>query len=148
MRRSYWTLAALMSAVVAVSDGCKKAPPPAPPAAPEPAPAPLSVIGVDLGKAIAADKSIAAPATTFGVRDTIYASVSTTGVSSGATLTAIWSFQTGQRVDSTSQSVAPTGPAKTEFHISKATAWPAGKYKVEISLNGGAPTEREFEIKR
>ena len=103
---------------------------------------------VDLGKAIGADKRVTAAATVFGVRDTIYASVATTGVAASAVLTAKWTFQTGQLVDSTSQSIAPTGPATTEFHIVKQSAWPVGKYKVAVSLDGGLPVEKEFEVKK
>jgi hypothetical protein len=148
MRRIIWQVAAL-ALVVALPTGCKKKAPPAPAAVePAPAPPPVAMAAVDLGRAIGADKKVTAATTVFGVRDTIYASVSTTGVASSAVLTAKWTFQTGQLVDSTSQSIAPTGPATTEFHIAKASAWPAGKYKVAVSLNGGAPIEKEFEVKK
>lgn len=148
MRRIIWQLATAM-AVVAIGSGCGKKAPPPPPPAPEPAPPPpVALGGVELGRAIGADKKIVAATTVFGVRDTIYASAATTGVAASATLTAIWTFQTGQRVDSTSQPIAPTGPANTEFHITKKTAWPVGKYKVAISLDGGPPIETEFEVKK
>jgi hypothetical protein len=130
--------------------GCKKAPPPPPPVAVEPAPAPvpLSVKSVALGKAVGADKRITSPTTTFGLRDTIFAAVSTEGTAATASLAARWTFtKTGQLVDSTSVSIAPTGPAVTEFHIAKAKAWPVGKYKVAILLNGQPASEQEFEVK-
>jgi len=151
-RRNYWIFGATVL-MVGAAGACKKAPPPAPaPTAAEPAPAPpappVAVAGVSLGRAIDAAKGVAAPMTTFGVRDTVYASVATTGVSPAATLSAKWTFQTGQLVDSTSQKIAPTGPATTEFHISKKSAWPAGKYTVAITLDGGAPMVKEFEIKK
>ena len=45
-------------------------------------------------------------------------------------LTAKWSFQTGQMVDSTSQAVALTDAtnttAVTGFHLVKPAGWPAG----------------------
>jgi hypothetical protein len=131
---------------------CKKEAPPPPPAAVEPPPpppaAPLSVQSVDLGKAVGADKHISTPATTFGRRDTIYASVSTAGAASSATLGARWTFEkTGQLVDSTSVPIAPTGPAVTEFHVMRTSAWPTGKYKVSIVLNGQPASEKEFEVK-
>src|SRR5262245_14042328 len=138
------TLLAL-AAFTVVSVACKKEAP-APPAPLPPPPAPIAMAGVTLGKAIGPDKAVTAPASTFGVRDTIYASVATSGASAGATLTAIWTFGASQRVDSTSQSIAPTGAANTEFHITKATPWPVGKYRVAIMLDGGAPMEREFEV--
>jgi hypothetical protein len=133
---------------------CKKAAPPpaaeAPPAAEPapPAPTPFTVKGVETGKAIDADKKVVTPSATFGLRDTIYASVSTDGAAPSKTLKATWTFQTGQTVKTDSQTIAPTGPASTEFHISKKSPWPAGKYKVEISVDGASAGSKEFEIKK
>lgn len=142
-RRWSVVVATLAGAAVA----CKKAPPPPPPAAP-PAAVPLSVSGVTVGKAVGADKSVAQSLTTFGTKDTIYASVATVGTATSATLTAVWTFQTGQVVKADSQSIAPTGPAHTEFHISKPSGWPVGKYKVSVSLNGSPAGAQDFEVKR
>lgn len=136
-------VAALAGAAVA----CKKAPPPPPPAAPAAA-VPLSVSSVTLGKAVGADRSIAQPAATFGPKDTIYASVATVGSAASAELAAVWTFQTGQVVLADTQAIAPTGPANTEFHISKPSGWPAGKYKVTISLNGAPAGAQDFEVHR
>jgi hypothetical protein len=105
------------------------------------------VVGVDLGSKIDADKRVTAPSTTFGRRDTIYASVNTVGTGSDATLAAKWTYQTGQVVDSSAQTISPTGPAQTEFHIAKRTAWPAGNYRVEIFLDGRSTNTKEFQIK-
>ena len=41
---------------------------------------------------------------------------------------------------------ASTAGARTEFHISKADGWPAGKYKVEVSLNGVPAETKEFTV--
>ena len=136
--------AATATALSVVAVGCKKAPPP-PPAAPPPAP--VAVASVDLGKQLGADKRVVQAMTTFGVRDTIYASVATTGSATSAVLTAFWTFQTGQKVDSTATTIAPTGPAQTEFHIVKASPWPKGKYKVAIWLDGQVAGGQDFEVK-
>jgi hypothetical protein len=139
------------SVIVAVLAGaavaCKKAPPPPPPAAP-PAVVPLSVSSVTLGKAVGGDKSIAQPVTTFRPKDTIYASVATVGSASSATIAAVWTFQSGKVVMADTQAIAPTGPAYTEFHFSKASGWPVGKYKVSISLDGTLAGAQDFEVKR
>src|SRR5438093_1087986 len=133
---------------------CKKAaPPPAaeqPPAAEPapPAPTPFAVQGIETGKAIGADKKIDTPSSTFGPRDTIYASVTTDGAAPSKTISAKWTFQDGQTVKADSQTIAPTGPAATEFHISKKSPWPVGKYKVEISVDGASAGAKEFEIKK
>jgi hypothetical protein len=126
------------------------APAPAPPpvAAPAPAaPAPFRVAEVDLGKQIAADKRVTAPAETFAPGDTIYAVVSTEGSAPKVTITARWTYEDGQLVNETSETIAPTGPAVTEFHIQKPGGLPAGKYKVAIASNGQPVGVRDFEVR-
>ncbi len=139
-----WSIAAV--AVLGTAAACKKSTPP-PPAEP-PAVVPLSVTAVTLGKAVGADRMVTAPLASFGTRDTIYASVATVGVASDAVLAATWTFQTGQVVQADSQRIAPTGPAATEFHISKPSGWPVGKYHVAITLNGAQAGAGDFEVKR
>ena len=137
--------------ILSVASACKKrdeAPRADTTAIAPPAPAPVAVQNVDLGKAVGPDKRVTNPTTTFGVRDTIYVSVSTTGTASNANLAARWSTEAGQLVDSTAVPIAPTGPAVTEFHITRTSAWPVGKYKVAILLDGRQVSEKDFEIKR
>ena len=129
-------------------------PPPAtttPPAAPAPTPPPaseaVSVTSVDLGTAVGPDQKVTSPTTTFGPKDTIYAAVSTAGTATSATLAAKWTYQDGQTVNDSSQTIAPTGPAVTTFHISKPDGWPAGNYKVEISLDGKPAQSKDFTVK-
>lgn len=114
-----------------------------------PTPAPFAVQGVEVGKQVGPDKRITMPGTTFAPRDTIYASVATEGAAPSKTLAAKWTFGTaGKLVKADSQTIAPTGPAATEFHIAKPSGWPAGKYKVEISVDGSPAGSKEFEIKK
>lgn len=127
-------------------------PPPAPVATtPPPAAAPaqqgVSVTSVDLGTAVGADQKVTSPTTSFSPKDTIYAAVATTGSATSATLGAKWTYQDGQTVNDSSQTIAPTGPAVTTFHISKPDGWPAGNYKVEISLDGNAVSSKDFSVK-
>ena len=139
-------------AAAGLAAACKPKAEPAPeappPAAPPPAPAAPTLVSIELGKAIQADKRAVNPGTTFGRRDTIYVSVTTNGTMPNAVMAAKWSFQDGQVVDSSSQTLNLAGPATTEFHISKASPWPVGKYKVEVTLNGAPLGQSEFEITR
>ncbi len=113
---------------------------------PVPQPAALRVSGIETGKGLNPDKTVKDDAHDFGVRDTIYVSVKTEGAGSG-TLGAKFTFQDGQTVEETSQSISPTGDAYSEFHIQKATAWPKGDYKVEVTLNGVSAGTKDFTIK-
>jgi hypothetical protein len=142
-RITQWSIA--VAALLGAAAACKKSAPP-PPAAP--AVVPLSVSVVTLGKQVGVDKSVAQPLDTFGPKDTIYASVATVGTAANATLVATWTFQTGQVIRTDSQAIAPTAPANTEFHVSKPSGWPAGKYTVTISLNGALAGSKDFEVHR
>ena len=149
-------IAAALLATVALA-GCKKkedaamtTPPasaPATPAtmpAPAPAPTPATVVSVDLGSAVGADNKVTMASTSFATKDTIHASVATDGA--GGKLSAKWTYQDGQTVDSQDKDVA-SGPQVTDFSISKPDGWPTGKYKVEISLDGNVVQSRDFEVK-
>ena len=157
------TLLALGLAGALTIAACNKSPENAPPPATTTPPAPrtvsapppmttpaqqgVSVTSVDLGTAVGADQKVTSPTTTFSPKDTIYAAVSTTGAASNATLGAKWTYQDGQTVNDSSQTIAPTGPAVTTFHISKPDGWPAGNYKVEISLDGNMVSSKDFSVK-
>ena len=106
----------------------------------------VTVASVDLGTAVGPDQKVTSPTTTFGAKDTIYAAVSTTGAATNATLGAKWTYQDGQTVNDSSQTIAPSGPAVTTFHISKPDGWPAGNYKVEISLDGKSVSSKDFTV--
>lgn len=145
--RTLFTLTVLAAPLLGI--GCKKEAPPPPPAetmAPTPAPTPQpAVTKIELGSSVGADKRVLAARTSFGTKDSIIASVYTENTPPTAVLTAKWSFQTGQVVDSSSQPVTAS-PAVTEFHIVKKSAWPVGRYKVEIALDGTPAGSQEFEV--
>jgi hypothetical protein len=116
--------------------------------APAPEPAGVSAGSVTLGKAVDADKKITTSADSFAKGDTIYASVDTTG-SGTATLKAKWTYTKGAEtttVEEQSQTIMPTGPATTEFHIQKPGGWPAGDYRVEIFLDDKSIGVKEFKV--
>jgi len=123
------------------------APPPAASVTPPPAAPAVTVTTVELGNQIGADKRVTQPMTSFAPKDTIYATVVTNGSAPSATLIAKWTYQDGQVVNEATKTIAPTGPAATEFQISKPDGWPAGTYKVEVSLNGRSAGTKEFEVK-
>jgi hypothetical protein len=107
----------------------------------------LRVADVELGRGLTADKRVQNSTDDFTPNDTIYASVRTTGAATNATVMARWTFQDGQVVQESTQTIAPTGDANTEFHISKPDGLPKGNYKVEIFLNGQSVETEEFEVK-
>ena len=108
----------------------------------------VRVSTIDLGRSLAADKTIDDNTDTFKPNDTIYASVATEGAAPTATLRARWTYQEGQVVNESTQTLAPTGDARTEFHISKADGWPTGQYQLEVFLNDASAATRDFQIER
>jgi hypothetical protein len=110
-------------------------------------PAAQSVRGIELGTAVAADGRVTVPAASFAPGDTIYVSVLTEGQPSGATLSARWTYEDGQLVSEGRETLGSSGRAATEFHIAKPDGWPAGRYRVEIALNGEPAGARDFEVR-
>ena len=156
MRRRLQThpvsIAAFTALLILTTASCRKreAPSDATPAqAPDVPPAPVATIRVvdtQLGSALGADKKVTEARETFAPKDTIFAVVATEGSSPTATLVAKWTYQDGQIVNETSRSIAPTGPAVTEFSIQKPDGWPTGDYKVEILLDGQSAATRSFKV--
>ena len=110
--------------------------------------APIRVSDIQVGKGVGTDKKIGNQTTSFGVRDTMYVAVITDGAASGARLTAKWTYNDKQVVNESSQSISPSGgETATEFHVDKKAAWPKGKYKVEVLLNGVSAGTRDLEVK-
>jgi hypothetical protein len=50
-------------------------------------------------------------------------------------------------VDESSRNISASGDDVTEFHISKPSGWPTGRYKVQILLNGTPVESEDFEVK-
>jgi len=154
------TAAIVLAALVIGIGGCsKESPPPASKPAPSPTPAPqaqapaapavVTVSNITLGKALGSDKKVTAATDTFDKSDTIYAVVETTGTGN-ATLKAKWTYRKGDQsapVSESSQTISASGPAASEFHISKPDGWPAGEYRVEILLDDKPAGTKTFSVK-
>jgi hypothetical protein len=156
--RISYALAVALVGTVALA-GCKKkeepfvAPPaavePAPaPAEPVPAPAPVSATSVTVGNVAAADKSVAAVGM-FGVKDKIIVSVKTDAATpANAAIDAKLTFQDGQVAGQQTANVVAGGVDTTNIEFTKATDWPAGRYKVDVTLNGQpVGVTQEIEVK-
>jgi hypothetical protein len=114
---------------------------------PAPAPAVISVVDVDLGKAIGADKKITDKTDDFAPKDQIFASVHTAGTAPSASLSARWTFEDGSVVDERSENIAANCDAYTEFHIAKPSGWPKGKYTLHLLLYGKEVRTKDFTVK-
>jgi hypothetical protein len=98
------------------------------------------------------DMKIAAPTTTFSTKDKIIAAVSTSTTDAMATvpgkLAAKWTHQdSNQVVNEEERPIQFHGAQVYDFQIENKQPWPAGKYKVEVMLDGNMVQAREFEVK-
>lgn len=107
----------------------------------------VRVSDVKLGRSVGADKRLTGETDNFRPKDVIYAVVQTQGSGSNAELQARWTYEDGQVVDESSRNISAVDGDFTEFHISKPSGWPEGKYKVEILLNGQPVQTKDFQVK-
>ena len=147
-----YVLAVFAALILALNACGKKEEPrkaePIPPAS-APAPAGVMVVTITLGNAIGGDKKVTRVGDSFGKNDTIYASVDTTGAGI-ATLKAKWIYRKGGQeaiVKEETQTIMPTAPASSEFHVSKPDGWPIGDYQVEILVGDKSAGTKTFTVK-
>jgi hypothetical protein len=107
----------------------------------------VEVKDVDLGRSVGTDNRVVDKVDTFAPKDVIHATVITSGASPSAILKATWTFEDGQVVDTSEKTIAPNGEEATEFHIAKPDGFPAGKYKLEVYLDGNQVSTKSFEVK-
>lgn len=115
-------------------------------AAPENTAPDVQVTQVELGRDLDENKRVTVQTDQFKPGDVVYVTVMTSGSAPGATLKTTWSTEDGQVVDESQQVLAGTGDLVTEFHVSKPEGLPAGKYLVQVSLNGNPIQTKEFMI--
>jgi hypothetical protein len=104
----------------------------------------LSVTGIQLGRSINADGTVANHTTVFKPDDSVYVSVGTSGVGS-ATLSVKWMYR-GHLLGEPTKKVSYRDEATTEFHLQSATGFPVGEYTVEVFLNGQSVGTRTFRV--
>ena len=156
LNRISYALIVALAGTVALA-GCKKkeeavvAPAPVvtePAPAPVEAPAPVSATSITVGNTAAADKSVAA-VSTYGVKDKIIVSVKTdAATAANAAIDAKLTYQDGQVAGQQSATVVAEDAGTTNVTFSNANPWPAGKYKVDVTVNGQpAGMTQEIEVK-
>ncbi|HEY4556375.1 MAG TPA: hypothetical protein VIG68_08085 [Lysobacter sp.] len=105
----------------------------------------VTVSRVEIGNAVGGDNRVTGSASTFRPADTVYVSVET-DAPANTPLTARWTYQDGQVVNTESKTLTAAGPTVTEFHISKPGGWPTGNYRVEILSGDRVLQSREFSV--
>jgi uncharacterized protein YfaS (alpha-2-macroglobulin family) len=110
-------------------------------------PAPFGLGAIELGSQIGEDDRVLAPSQVFAPGDTIHASIETEGEAQNVLIAARWSYEDGQTVAESSETISTASPSVVEFHIAKPDGWPTGRYRVDITANGQPAGNREFEVR-
>jgi hypothetical protein len=108
----------------------------------------VSVIDVDVGKHLAADRKIAddAKSETFMPKDTIYASVHTSGSAKAGEVLARWTFPDGSNIDQRADSVVAGDNAYLAFFIAKPEGLAKGKYTFRVLVNDREVRSKEVTV--
>jgi hypothetical protein len=107
-----------------------------------------SVTTIETGKHVDANKRVVDTTSVFAPNDTMYVAVVTANATPSSTLKTLVTFQDGQVVDSSSQTVQAGPSSVTEFHLVKPGGWPTGDYTVEIMLDGQSVGTRRLTVRR
>jgi hypothetical protein len=108
---------------------------------------PVQVTDVKVGRSLGSDQRLSDETSEFRPSDVIYAVVETRGTGPNTALEARWTYQDGQTVDQSTRTISASGNDVTEFHISKPSGWPKGKYTVQVLLNGSPAGSKDFQVK-
>ena len=110
--------------------------------------APIRVSDIQVGKSVGTDNKVSDQTSDFAVRDTIYVAVITDGAAKDATISTGLTFNGKSAGSPIVTTVSPTGGNNaTEFHFAKKSAWPKGKYTVNVLLNGTSAGTKDIEVK-
>ena len=150
MTQARFPLAMIAVAALALNGCGRKDEPPADSAVAAPAPAaPMaSVTTIETGKHVDANKRVVDTTSVFAPNDTMYVAVVTANATPSSTLKTLVTFQDGQVVDSSSQTVQSGPSSVTEFHLVKPGGWPTGDDTVEIMLDGQSVGTRRLTVRR
>ncbi len=96
----------------------------------------VSVSSVTVGKTAAADKSVATTAL-FAPKDDIIVSVKTDGAANNVNVGAKLTYQDGQVAGEQTATLNTSGAETTNVTFKNAKGWPAGKYRAEVTVDGG-----------
>ena len=106
---------------------------------------PLNVVGMQTGKSLNSDHSVAIHAASFRPNDTMYVSVLSNGRGKG-TITVKWTFG-GRVIQALAKKVSYNdGQAATDFRFEAADEFPVGDYTIEVSVDGKTVETRRVKV--
>jgi len=107
----------------------------------------LSVIDVDMGRHVDAERKISDKTDDFAPTDTIYASVHTSGTATNGAVVGRWTYQDGTVIDERTGMVTTSGDARTTFFIAKPGGFAPGKYTLHVLIDGKEVRTKDVTVK-
>jgi len=108
----------------------------------------LTIVNVDLGRHLQADKDVSDDTETFAKRDTVYASVLTSGIEpegKKSNIVGRWSFPDGTNVDEKASGVTD-GSNRFAFFLTRPKGLVAGKYAFRVLVDDREVRSKEFTV--
>ena len=106
----------------------------------------ITVQEIVVGRSKGTGQSVIEPITRFGFHDTFFVFVTTAGGVEPVTIGARWTYQAAELLFKENRTITPSGHVTTSFGVLNAGGWRAGRYKVEITLDGKRVGSRTFEV--
>lgn len=107
----------------------------------------LSVIDIDMGRHVDAERKISDKTDDFAPTDTIYGSVHTSGTARNGAVTGRWTFQDSTVIDEKTDPVTTQGDARTVFFIHKPGGLPKGTYTLHVIIDGKEVRTKDVTVK-
>lgn len=107
----------------------------------------LSVIDVDMGRHVDADRQITDKTDDFAPTDTIFASVHTSGTANSGVIVGRWTFQDGSVVEEKTDTVTTAGDARSAFYIVKPGGLAKGEYTLHVLIDGKEVRTKDVDVK-
>ena len=108
----------------------------------------LHVTNVMIGKHIGEGNRVTEPTFQFAPTETVYVSVGTVGSPPKVALSAHFTNQKGEVVDSSAKTIQPKGRENTELHAARAKGWAPGAYRITIYADGDSVDSKTFAVRK
>jgi hypothetical protein len=108
----------------------------------------LRVTNVMIGKHIGEGDRVTEPTFQFAPTETVYVSVGTVGSPEKVALSAHFTNQKGEVVDSSAKTIQPKGRENTELHAARAKGWAPGAYRITVYANGDSVDSKTFAVRK
>jgi hypothetical protein len=107
----------------------------------------LAVIDVDMGRHVDAENKVTDKTDDFAPRDTIYASVHTSGTANNGVVVGRWTFEDGTVVDEKTDSVTTSGDARSVFYLIRPGGFAKGTYTLHVLVDDKEVRTKDVVVK-